>query len=210
MISIDDISIGSLWIKYLDFVLQNGKFVEDDKEPILEGDEILLSVRSIDYDDQIIKRYADPDIIDAYSRKMFSLDIIPEIGTTYGPRLFAHDRVDQIEWMVRRLKKNPFSKSATISLLKPGDSGRVPCLIALSARVRENVVILDAVFRSQNAFKSYGNFFGIDKIHALISKRLNLEKGKLVFNVLSPHIYKSDLEQIKTIIEKEKKRIAVR
>ena len=133
-------SLGAVWVAYLTHIINTGTFVSDDKEPIIETPPICLEITNISYDDPIIKAFGSERVIEMYVRKMFSKEIIQELNSTYGDRIFDNQGVDQFEWMVARLKKKWWAKSAVIGLIKPNDPGpRIPCLISLQTTICKNL-----------------------------------------------------------------------
>ncbi len=201
MINIEAKTAGEAWVKYLATTLKNGVELPDDKEQILESEPIFISIESIEVNDPILKKYADPKIIEQYTFKMFSQDIIEELSSTYGHRLFNYDGVNQVQWAIDRLKNKWWTKSASIGLLKPNeDMPRIPCLISVMPVIRNDKVILNAVFRSQNVFNSYGNFCGLHEVHKLIAEGVGCELGALRIVAWSPHIYKSNIKKAEEIV----------
>lgn len=204
MINVKEESLGEAWRSYLREVLNTGVRVPDDREAIMESCSALVEMDIVSDDDKLLKQYGDPHVAAVYRQKMFSREIIPELNSTYGDRLFDQDGVDQVEWITNRLKSKWWTKGANISLLKPNDPGpRIPCLTNIQAVIRDNRVNLTAIFRSQNVYNSYGNFLGLHDIQSLISSKLGLEVGCLSAFVVCPHIYESDLSRARMIVESE-------
>lgn len=194
-------SLGELWLSYMSHIVQNGSSVPDDREEILETGPVCCEVAHIDGEDPIIKRYADKTIIELYVKKMYAMELMPEFNSSYGDRLFNYDGVNQIQWLIEKLAKNQFAKSAAISLLKPQDTApRIPCLVGLQPVLRHSTLTLNATFRSQNAFRAYGNFFGLSAILNEMAVALRVEPGSIRAFVVCPHIYRSDIKDAKEII----------
>ncbi len=192
--------LGDAWVEYLRVILTQGSWLPDDREPIIEGPPVFLELNDARKDDPIIQEFGSSHIIEIYSRKMFSRELIVELNSTYGSRLFDWDGVDQVATAVDRLKKRWWSKSAAIGLIAPLETmPRVPCLINLLPLIRKNRLILNATFRSQNAFNSYGNFIGLRALQELIAKRLDVAPGVLRVMAYAPHIYESDIARASEI-----------
>jgi thymidylate synthase len=192
---------GLAWVSYLAHVLKVGALVPDDREPILEAPPTYIEIGQASEDDEIIRRYGDPKVVDMYVRKMFSRDIIPELNSTYGDRIFDNAGVDQLEWMAKRLLNKTWAKSAAISLLKPNDPGpRIPCLIALQGVIRRKRLAITGVFRSQNAFRSYGNMLGVRAVQELLAEKTDSRAGPIQFFITCPHIYESDIETARDVV----------
>lgn len=205
MESLDHNSIGSLWVEYLTHVLEHGVEVHDQRENILEVDQVNILLSEISKADPIILRYGKPDVIETYIRKMFSHELIPELNSTYGDRFFDNLGVDQIEWGINRLQDNKWAKSCFIPLVIPNDPGpRIPCLSAIQISIRNDSLNIHATFRSQNVFHSYGNFYGLSAIQEFIAKKIpGVSVGKIYCSINFPHIYLSDVSEAKAIVKAE-------
>lgn len=206
MCHINENSLGTAWVKYMQVILSNGECLPDDMEPILETGCISIRVDSCDENDEIVLRHEQQGIRELYISKMFSEEIITEFNSTYGDRLFNEDGINQVEWAINRLKTKWWSKSASISLLRPNDSSpRIPCMISLLPVIRKGELELNAVFRSQNAFRSYGNFYGLKEIQKVFCKSLGIGAGAITSVSLRPHIYESDISVAERIVSTEAK-----
>lgn len=198
-------SIGQVWIEYLQSIVDNGNWVHDDREEILETSPIVFTINDFEDTSGILSRYADQHVVDVYTEKMFSMELIEELNSTYGDRFFSNLGVDQIALAIEKLKENPWAKSCFVPLVVPNDPGpRIPCLSALQIAIRNDRVQFYSTFRSQNAFNSYGNFLGIRKLQEQVAEKLELKPGSVHFFVNFPHIYKSDVTKAKAILETER------
>lgn len=195
-------SIGAVWVEYLAEVLSSGVEVFDARENVLEAAPVVFAIDSFDDPDGVIERHCDKYIIEIYTKKMFSLEIIKDLNSTYGDRFFRNLGVDQISWVVERLRDNQWAKSAFISLVVPNDPGpRIPCLSAVQFAIRDDVLKMYCTFRSQNVFNAYGNFFGVRALQADVAGRLGLSLGPISFFVNFPHIYLSNIEAAAAIVQ---------
>jgi thymidylate synthase len=198
---IADRTIGKAWLNYMKHILSNGKLEPDDRENIFEVGPLYIEITNPSKQDEIVERFGDQHVIETYVKKMFSKEIIPELNSTYGDRLFDNSGVDQIEWVSDRLQRKWWTKGACISLLKPNDPGpRIPCLTQLQFVIRSGQVNLEAVFRSQNAYRAYGNFYGLLEVQGLIATKIRKRSGKLGVFITCPHIYGSDLPKARAIV----------
>ena len=132
---------------------------------------------------------------------MFSKEVLPQFKMSYGARLFDLNGIDQVELIVKKLRKKWWSKSASIGLLMPGDSApKMPCLISVSTRIRDDALILTGTFRSQNVLRSYGNMFGLRALQNKIANKLKKPLGRLEIFVVCPHVYSSDIEKAQNVL----------
>lgn len=205
--NIQEETLGAAWVNYMRHVLLHGRSVPDDREEIRESESVTVEIRNPCPEDRIIRAHADPHVIEIYTLKMFSLEIIEELNSTYGDRIFANGGVDQFEWLRARLRKKWWTKGAVISLLKPDDPGpRIPCLTQIQFVVRGNVLNIFGIFRSQNVFRSYGNFIGLRELQKSMAEASGKTLGKVSAYCVCPHIYVSDIPKAEELVRKYARR----
>jgi thymidylate synthase len=201
MFTIKTKSLGETWVEYLRYVLADGISTYDAREYVLEASPVTIELSGLEQSDSIIEAVGKKETIDVYTRKMFSRELIPELNSTYGDRLFNARGVDQIDWIIKRLKANQWTKAAFISLVLPDDPGpRVPCLSSIQFAVRNKELNLHATYRSQNAFNSYANFLGVHALHMQVANDVGFPVGKLFSVVHFPHIYTGDVSASREIV----------
>lgn len=194
-------TLGAAWLSYNRAVLSKSVTMIDDREDIHESGPVSLVIEHVDHNDPIIRRFGDPHVIEMYTEKMFSMEIIEELNSTYGDRIFSNNGVDQFEWMISRLKNKWWTKAASISLLKPNDPGpRIPCLTQLQMVIRNGALQIHSVFRSQNVFRSYGNFIGIQALQKIAAEKLEVTPGSIYSYCICPHIYHSDVPKVQAVL----------
>src|SRR5262245_25578132 len=133
---------------------------------------------SLSWDDEIIREYGDAARIARYTAKFTQAKVIPGFKYSYGARLRELQGADQLHWAVDLLRARPWSKSAWISLTVPGERpDAVPCLTAVSFRIRRTRVNMTAAFRSQNALTCYLNYVPLRDIQAKVAGALGLPTG---------------------------------
>ncbi len=198
-------SAGRAWAKYLDYVVQRGSPLGNDPDPIVESPPVVVTVKDFEDEDRIVGRYGDAHIREMYERKMFSTEVIKELGTTYGDRLFDYAGHDQIAAAVGKLQIDWWTNKATLTLLDPLErwpERRMPCLTVVDLKIRGSQLLLYAFFRSQNALNSYGNMYGLRAIQSYCANQLGVAMGPITLFVTSPHVYERDLERAKQIVRK--------
>lgn len=201
MVLINKKDPGLNWLHYCKAVFEQGASFHDESEKIKELLDVFIVFDKFNTEDETFKKYADPKLIELYRRKMVSLEIIPELNTTYGKRLYDQQGFDQVEWLVKRLRHKPETKAATISLLLPNDPGpRIPCLTTIDVKIRDNKLQLLVFYRSQNASRAYGNFIGVHDLHKKIAAETGYPMGQMKFFIASAHIYEKDYEFVKGLL----------
>ena len=196
MIHITQKNISEIWVAYLKVILKTGVWVDDDREMVFESQPIFFEISDFYDKNNLIEKYGDKKTIEIYTKKMYSMEIIKELNSTYGDRIFNNLGTDQFKWAVNKLRLNSFAKSCFIPLVIPNDPGpRIPCLSAIQIAIRKDKLNVYCTFRSQNALNSYANFIGIRSLQTMFAKELNVDVGSAFIHVNFPHIYKSDIEK---------------
>jgi thymidylate synthase len=186
-------SLGVAWLQALQLILQEGRWIGDGPQRLLEVRPLILRIASVDEDDPIITNSADRSRIELMLRKYSSCEILPQYKISYGRLLYDNDGVDQIDWVVNRLQSKPETKAATIALHRPGEA-EPSCLSLLDFKLREDRLAMTAVYRSQNVFASQpGNVMALRRVQCDVAARLDLQAGTFDLFALSAHIYESDV-----------------
>ena len=105
IITIETKTMGRAWLEYLFQVAQVGELAPDDKETIILADCAVIAMETCRRRDPIVVSHGDPDVIAPYIEKMYSHEELPEMGLTYGSRLFNYEGVDQIQRATDHLSK---------------------------------------------------------------------------------------------------------
>ncbi len=190
-------TIGEVWKAAFDFICKNGKEVKDEDQDLLEYSPLYLIIRSPNEKDPIAESQSES--IKNWMRDNFTnVKKIPELNNSwsYAWRLYDFQGVNQIDWIVKKLKNKPESKSATISMIqKAGSESYVPCVSLLDFKVRDGVLSLTATCRSLDfGKKAIHNFTNLAVLAKKIAIQLKISKAILSVFVISAHIYKKDLE----------------
>ena len=124
---------------------------------------------------------------------------------TYGERLRNwQDTTDQINLIVKRIRKNGNTRRATATTWIPSTDLRieeVPCMILIDFKSREKLE-LTAVFRSQDIYGAYPyNLYALSRLLAYVSEETNNMKGGITILSISAHIYRTDMEIVKELIK---------
>jgi thymidylate synthase len=187
-------SLGAAWLLSVSLVLSNGEWIVDDEQRLLEIRPLMLNIAAVDEDDPVIREFASHSRIELMIRKYRSLRVLPQYNISYGRLLYNFDGVDQIEWVTDRLRGKPESKSATITMHKPGEN-ELSCLSLLDFKLRGERLNMTAVYRSQNIYASQpGNVLALRGIQSDVALQLGVAQGSFGLVVLSAHIYEMDVE----------------
>lgn len=200
MITINEKSLGKAWISAMKHIMQNGQIINDENVKLKEILNMYISIDNINENDIILKKYADHDRIVLMKEKYSTCGLVGDYKIDYGSYIYDNDGINQINWLINRIKKKPETKSATISLHKPGEE-KLACLSLIDFKFRNNMLGMTVVYRSQNVFWSQpGNMLALRKIQNDVAYALGYSVGKIELVVISAHIYESDFKKVKEIL----------
>ena len=193
-------SLGEAWLQCLELIVAEGEWIADDGERLMEINSFFASIGAINAGDEILARFADQDRIALMRRKYSFCGVLSQYKISYGKLLYDFNGVNQIEWVIDRLRRKRESKSATIALHAPGDA-ILSCLSLLDFKIRNEELQVTAVYRSQNAFASQpGNLIAIREIQSDVADSLCCIPGSVDLLVASVHIYERDLATVKNVL----------
>ena len=203
MTTVNALTLGECWRKCVQVVLKRGHSHKDEDVAIRELLGLSVEIENPSSEDGFIKKAGDPKVIAKMLGKFSKGVVMADRPFTYGQLIYDMNGVDQFEWMLRRLRDKPETKSATISLLTPGlDVPNLPCLSVLDAKIRNGEVHLQFFFRSQNIFgRQYANLIALSQLHEDLARRSGCELGTMKGYIASAHIYEYDLTDAQKLAE---------
>lgn len=201
-------TIGEAWLAVAEEILRDGKPSFYDGMPILELDRVTLTVLEPSSSDAIVEELGDPERLAWMHANFTDHSLVTELGDarSYASRLFAYGETDrnQIDWLVERLKNDPTSRSATITTFEPLlDTTYIPCVSMLDFWLRDGR--LDQVVYAHSidfGSKGYGNLVELAWLQEHIAGRLGVEIGRLDFLVKSAHVYDTELEYMRAVLNR--------
>jgi len=190
-------TIGEVWQETYDVIIKNGKSIRDNNEELIELLHVFLIVNSPEKEIPISQ--GQNKVMKKWMQENFTQILrVPELNNcwSYGWRLFNFQGVNQIDWIIEKLKKKPESKSATISMLqRAGEESYVPCVSLLDFKIRSNQLWLTVTCRSldfgQKAIHNMTNLAGLSQ---KVASRLEISQNRLFMQINSAHIYRKDLK----------------
>ena len=190
-------TIGECWTNSVKLIMNNGNEYFDEDVKIKEILGLSIQIDDPQMNDNIINEFGDSIVINRTLEKFSKGVVMSDRPFTYGQRIYDKEGIDQFEWLVDRLKVKKESKSSTISLLTTGSkSANLPCLTTIDAKIRENKLILQFFFRSQNIFgRQYANLLALVKLQKDLANRCSVEIGSIKGYVASAHIYEYDYKE---------------
>jgi thymidylate synthase len=187
------------WLTCLRKVLDAGHLTHDGQIRLKEVVNVSLSAWACDSQD-LVNAGASPDRLRLMVEKYETLAVLPAYRISYGKLFREHAGVDQIEWLVERLRLRPETKSATIGFHIPGDDV-LSCISLVDCKLRAGLLHLTAVFRSQNVFASQpGNACALRRVQTRIAEGVGVPPGALTLHVMSAHIYEGDWDAAHRVV----------
>lgn len=199
---IDVFSGGVAWIYAMKIIMEKGIDIHDENVLLREVRNLYFTINTIEENDSIISQYADRDRIELMKEKYATCGLVGDYKIDYGSYIYDNNGINQIKRVIDRIKNKPETKSATITLHKPGEN-ILACLSMLDFKYRDDKLDMTVVYRSQNIFWSHpGNMIALHQIHSDVAEALNYEIGKVELIVISAHIYANDFDKVNEILEK--------
>ena len=187
-------TIQDAWRRAFRFIRKKGQKIKDNEEELIEALNLFLIINNPEEEKLVTESQKD---IQHWMHENFNeIKKIPEIGNSwsYAWRLYDYQGVDQINWIIEKLKSKPESKSATITMLqKAGEESYVPCISLLDFKIRDNALWLTVTCRSLDfGRKAIYNFYNLAELAKKVANEINLKNIKLFIHAISAHIYKED------------------
>ena len=199
-------SLTDVWLDLTAAILRLG----DRRDPV-DADELshVLSVIPFDLPDGDPALLPSQEFLSRYVGQVVSCgNGEVESGYTYGSRLRRDLGLDQIDVMVDRLRKDPFSRRSVATLWNPtedGDSTAPPCLTQIQAVRSPQGLDLYATFRSHDIGAAYlSNLIALRELLKGVSDELRVAPGRLIVVSQNAHIYDHDKPRITSIISQSK------
>ncbi|HLZ22966.1 MAG TPA: thymidylate synthase, partial [Ktedonobacterales bacterium] len=187
-------------------ILDEGKPATYDGLPIVELAHVALDIARPDPDDPIIAAHGDPERL-AWMRANFRDHArVAALGDadSYATRLYDYGRSgrDQIAWVIERLRRDPLTRSATITTFQPlTDTSYIPCISLLDFWLRGGELELVVYAHSIDfGAKGYGNLVELAAVQRRVASALDAPVGRLVMVVKSAHIYATEREYMAAIV----------
>ena len=196
-------TIGAAWLAVAGRILAEGIASRYDSLPVREISLVTLVVARPDPADEIIASRAEPERLAWMHANFTDHAKVTALGDadSYATRLFdyEHSGRDQVAWVVDRLRRDPATRSATITTFQPHtDTSYVPCVSLLDFWLPDGAVELIAYAHSIDfGAKGYGNLVELASLQRHVADALGLPAGRLLMIVKSAHVYETELAYIK-------------
>jgi len=132
-----------------------------------------------------------------YSKKRYRY-MIRKLNSNYLPR------IDQIEYIIQKLKESPYSRRAQAITWRPYSDpyhSDPPCLQRVWCRIINGSLIMETTWRSRDLFKAWSaNTNAMLRIQIYIARKLGVSVGSYIDISNSLHIYGKDLKGLKDLL----------
>lgn len=202
-------SLGQCWLQVFNKILLEGAPAKYDGAPIKEIANLTMIVAASDSNDTLIKQYGDPVWLQWMHDNFFTQKLVPELGDapSYAVRFFNYSNqgLDQIDWVIGRLKNNPESRSATITTFTPlTDTSYIPCISLLDFWIPSDSLELVVYAHSLDfGKKAYGNLVELAGLQAMVADQIGRPVGKLIIHAKSVHIYEPEWDYMTNLVRTE-------
>ncbi|MHA1724851.1 MAG: thymidylate synthase [Promethearchaeota archaeon] len=122
--------------------------------------------------------------------------------------IFNFPRVNQIHYIIEKLKKNPCTRRAQAITWRPLTDlyhFDPPCLQRIYMRIKDDQLLMQTTWRSRDLFRAWeANVNGMIRIQKYIAEQLNVEIGHYVDFNNSLHIYGKTIPEVEDFLERMK------
>ncbi len=141
-----------------------------------------------------------------YKSQIMTAKEEPSLSYTYGKRLRNADGINQVQKIIAKLQKEPFSRRGIGMLWNvqlDNDSSHPPCLNLVHACIKDDLLFLTAYFRSNDMFRAWPeNALALRTMQKEIADALDKEMGHLITISGSAHIYEESYQRAQEIISR--------
>lgn len=174
--------------------------VEDPKRDMIPGEYSWNRPRLEDYAIQLISG-ENPGFEYTYGERLRSWALPGSVNEKDDD---SGGAVDQIDYVVRRLRASPNSRRASaVTWIPPVDSKKeeVPCMMVDDFKIREGRLHLAALFRSHDFAGAYpANLYGLTRLLEYVAERVGAEPGSITTVSCSAHIYDHDWDWVSEMV----------
>ena len=127
---------------------------------------------------------------------------------TYHDRFVNYDGINQIDFVINELKRNPSSRRAAIMVRHKDDIGSSDpaCLQHISYFIRKGKLECNVTFRSNDAVKAtFMNAFALIMLQKKIADELGIPVGRYSHRANSFHCYRKDYDLLEGYIKRIQK-----
>lgn len=199
-------TIATTWLKAVKNILKFGDIKTTDSMKIKEVLNLTAVVTNEDPDNLYIPEYLGltKEKVDNYLPQILNGDKIKGLHYTYGERLQRHFKVNQIDAIINKLKKDKNARETVGVLFDPNidhEAEHRPCITQIQTLYNKGALNINAYVRSHDIFGGWPlNAFGLRKLQKYICDKTKLPIGVLTTISASAHIYDFNWEKALDIV----------
>jgi hypothetical protein len=202
-------TLGAAWLAVAGGILAGGVASRYDGLAVREISLVTLVIEAPDPDDELIARYAEPERLAWMHANFTDHSQVAALGgaDSYATRLFdyEHSGRDQVAWVIDRLRRDPATRSATITTFQPHtDTSYIPCVSLLDFWLPGGAVELVAYAHSIDfGAKGYGNLVELASLQHHVAGQLGHPVGRLLMVVKSAHVYETERGFVQDVLARQ-------
>ncbi|TFF97705.1 MAG: hypothetical protein EU540_08600 [Promethearchaeota archaeon] len=124
--------------------------------------------------------------------------------------LYELPRINQIDYIINKLKKSPYSRRAQAITWRPlvdPYHDDPPCLQRIYMRIKDDELLMQTTWRSRDLFRAWeANVNGMVRIQKYVADQLGVETGHYLDFSNSLHIYGNTISEVKDMLNRMKNR----
>lgn len=199
-------TISDAWYRGINMIWNQGHEVTDERGSKIKEYLNLMIVVKDPYTDRIPADISwNEERLEKYAKQLISGENVQDFEYTYGQRLRNwNEQIDQIAYVIDKLKHNPTTRRATaVTWVPTVDTvvDEVPCMIIDDFKIRGGMVNLTALFRSHDFAGAYpANLYGLSRLLEYVAAEVGVKPGMITTISASAHIYEHDWDMIEEIL----------
>jgi thymidylate synthase len=195
------------WVRVVRKILEKGMLLTGERASKTKWlDNVVIHITD-PYTDRVSEKYpfSEPVLKEKYATQLLNPDRL-DFDYTYGERLNAwgdDERLNQIEYVIRKLKASPNSRRAVATTWDPRKDtlvDEVPCLNHFVFMVCEGRIDLSVMIRSNDMYGAWpANVYALGELLTHVSDEVGLPTGRITTMSVNAHIYEHDWEQAEQV-----------
>jgi thymidylate synthase len=213
----DNKSVFRAWVKILDLIMRFGSLKFSEYEiPQKEFLNVVVTLGLYGKDYRLENEFfefIEKENFERHINEVLSPKKPEGVEYTYGERFFSHRfGKNQINYLIEKLSKSPYSRRALVVSWdheKDQNIENPPCIIGVQGIITDNFYNHTVIIRSNDMFKAWPvNFVAQIELAKFIVSEINKKAntdykiGSITSISISAHIYQTDFERAKEVIEK--------
>ena len=199
-------SISDAWYRGLNLIWNHGNEVTDERGSRIREYLNLMIIIQNPYIERIPKDISwNEERLEEYAKQLITGENVQDFEYTYGQRLRNwNEKIDQIAYVIDKLKQNPTTRRATAVTWVPTIDtvvDEVPCMIIDDFKIRGGKVNLTTLFRSHDFAGAYpANLYGLSRLLEYVAGEVGVSPGMITTISVSAHIYEHDWDMVEDIL----------